>query len=932
MEPPVLNQLSTSSRRALLWAGALARYRAEQRGEDPSSSAADAFDLLVGMLLEHPDDAEPKLLLEHFHLVPGQVLPADYPRPLPEAIERHMRMLAPDQPPPLQQDAKMIVEMGIKKGLASGSPEVAELRALFAAMLEGSTPVTSAFIDLLSQRGVELSQVARATQDYLQQYSENQSYAQFLRDHFPFNPRPIDIPNYIADHGQELGLAEDMVDIRAEVDAFAYLLASRGLKPPLAVGLFGDWGSGKSFFMEAVRKRIEQLTGAPHVLDRKQSEIPFWKRIIQIEFNAWHYVEGELWASLVDHIFNQLKFGDKEQPDLIEQRREYWLEKLDHTRAKMVRLQSKRNEAERELRDKEQQAELLRRQRDSELANLERLKMQAATEIVVQQSLDDVKKALQPFLIAVGVPTAGEVFKKLDEARAELKRGRVVLDTLWNDKSHRQWVIGSLVGVPVLVWVLSWFNISAVTTAFSGVSATLAAALTLLNKGTALVRSRLQVLEGAQEEVKTEIAAAQKSVADDIASAEKSIGLAEKRLKAVIDEQQSLATDLKQIQNELKQVTPARVLTDFVAERVGSGDYRKHLGIPALIQQDFRQLAHLVKNQNAAILSDDTGELEKSSDCFNRIVLYIDDLDRCPDKHVVEVLQAVHLLLAFELFVVVVAVDSRWLSHALTKHFEALVVDRANGQAATPDDNLEKIFQIPFWIQPLGESAKRNIIQGLLRGHLTAAEGQGSEEIGGDKPSVGDAQIQVLATLDPASAPPTLEAAALSITPVELRFLDALASLLGTTPRSTKRFVNLYQLVRIIYRLDPNAYVPSPPPDYELLAFVLALGEGLPKLGPVVLKAALMARPTDTFDTLLTQTRAEVDESQARRLDAWLEERPMWKQISAARMAEAFRRIDRFLFRVGTSHQAAQREIVRVRSARQRGARGPKRAAPQGGR
>ncbi|MEZ5024500.1 MAG: P-loop NTPase fold protein [Chitinophagales bacterium] len=40
-----------------------------------------------------------------------------------------------------------------------------------------------------------------------------------------------------------------------------------------------------------------------------------------------------------------------------------------------------------------------------------------------------------------------------------------------------------------------------------------------------------------------------------------------------------------------------------------------------------------------------------------RIVLYIDDLDRCPPKKVVEVLQAIHLILAFPLFVVVVGVD-----------------------------------------------------------------------------------------------------------------------------------------------------------------------------------------------------------------------------------------------------------------------------------
>jgi hypothetical protein len=36
---------------------------------------------------------------------------------------------------------------------------------------------------------------------------------------------------------------------------------------------------------------------------------------------------------------------------------------------------------------------------------------------------------------------------------------------------------------------------------------------------------------------------------------------------------------------------------------------------------------------------------------IDRIVLYVDDLDRCPPPRVVEVLEAVHLLLAGRLFV-----------------------------------------------------------------------------------------------------------------------------------------------------------------------------------------------------------------------------------------------------------------------------------------
>ena len=333
MQADLMANLSISSRRALMWAGALSRYRSEQLGEDPSSAAADAFDLMVGMMLEHPEDSEPKQFLEHFHLSPGQALPPEYPQPLAEAIERHMRMLPADEPPPLQQDAEMVVEMGVKIGMSSGSAKVAELRAFFAALLQASTPVTTLLSDLVSARGFDLSALARASIEFVERGPGKESYSQFLQQRFPFNPRPVDLPNYKADHGQKRGLADDMVGIRAEVDAFAYLLASRGLKPPLAVGLFGDWGSGKSFFMDSVRERIDQITQDPNVIKRKQAQVPFWKRIIQIQFNAWHYVEGELWASLVDHIFNQLRMKG-ETEDLVKKRRKHWLDKLDHTAPK----------------------------------------------------------------------------------------------------------------------------------------------------------------------------------------------------------------------------------------------------------------------------------------------------------------------------------------------------------------------------------------------------------------------------------------------------------------------------------------------------------------------------------------------------------------------------------------------------------------------
>jgi hypothetical protein len=113
-----------------------------------------------------------------------------------------------------------------------------------------------------------------------------------------------------------------------EFDAFASLLAARNADPPIAVGLFGDWGAGKSHFIrqlqtrvaayaeeartarEAPRRSSDNGLGAEDLAARIQpGPTPYCAHIIQIDFNAWHYVDANLWASLVDRILEGLSAG-----------------------------------------------------------------------------------------------------------------------------------------------------------------------------------------------------------------------------------------------------------------------------------------------------------------------------------------------------------------------------------------------------------------------------------------------------------------------------------------------------------------------------------------------------------------------------------------------------------------------------------------------
>ncbi|PTT75063.1 hypothetical protein DBR42_29740, partial [Pelomonas sp. HMWF004] len=90
----------------------------------------------------------------------------------------------------------------------------------------------------------------------------------------------------------------DRLGVGSEAAAFARLMLDKDVKPPLSIGLLGDWGSGKSFFIEQIKKHIGQLLaeGRPEL----------HASVVQIEFNAWHASDANLWASLVTNIFDQI--------------------------------------------------------------------------------------------------------------------------------------------------------------------------------------------------------------------------------------------------------------------------------------------------------------------------------------------------------------------------------------------------------------------------------------------------------------------------------------------------------------------------------------------------------------------------------------------------------------------------------------------------
>jgi len=94
----------------------------------------------------------------------------------------------------------------------------------------------------------------------------------------------------------------DCLNISRDVKALCLLIAAREVNPPLSIGLFGNWGSGKTFFMRRMEQELN-LISEEAANGNVQS---YREHIVQIFFNVWRYIDGDLWASLIAEIFEQL--------------------------------------------------------------------------------------------------------------------------------------------------------------------------------------------------------------------------------------------------------------------------------------------------------------------------------------------------------------------------------------------------------------------------------------------------------------------------------------------------------------------------------------------------------------------------------------------------------------------------------------------------
>lgn len=900
--------LTPSSEQAFRYAYGLAEQR-PSASQSHAGTPMTANDLLLGIMLSHDttEDSEVRQLLEHFRLSEDNLYKAlNFDKSLSlSPVTFSLGQLEKDgEVAKILKNARDLAEKFNPK-----PDRYIRLKDLFGGVLMTPSTAQNTLKRLFSGLPISFDKITTSYPQYLEHISDDRStrYADFLKERFSR------IGPLVAGYSADIRTERDLVNITSEVDAFAYLICAKTLNPPLAIGLFGDWGAGKSFFMESLRKRVYTITSDARASGQPQGAVSVFKSVAQIEFNAWHYVEGDLWASLVEHIFRNLQTPSSDTT-LLQQRRQAWLDEIQKARRSQQETQDLEAALQVALEAKRKAIRDIETERDKTLAELSEVKTKDVVKAIILSTDETTEftKILGDLGITPFSQTALDFMDALRTTQAQLSRGNTLLTSL----QYRSWTwVAGLIAVvlsgPLLSWLLplvSEVRIPWVTNALASLSVVVTGVTVMLKGGSKWLAANLTKVEAAQTRLESKKASKAAEYAQQLRSLEQTYAQQQAEYAKVKEEEAQLSNKLEELEQGLKKITPGQVLYDFISERIGSEDYRKRLGVAALIRRDFEQLSTLVKQRNDDFIRSDDGKMVPDTPpLLNRVVLYIDDLDRCPPERVVKVLQAVHLFMAFELFVVVVAVDARWLSQSLRQHYRELLSSDPTVNEASPEDYLEKIFQVPFWVQPLDSEARGRMIQGLLAASVVSEQKDGvalerrdgsierepDANLGGEKDKLPEVNNNPEASAD--SNP-----AGLDILQQELDFMHLLKPLLGNTPRAIKRFANIYRLVKVMYLAPDTTVKGEVHDDFREVLLLLALLTGLPTAASHLFEK-LEELPSDSvksFDDLLSQAGTSVRplEVELGVLKAWLKQAPKDVSLKVQTLKHWTLKVMRFSF------------------------------------
>lgn len=661
-----------------------------------------------------------------------------------------------------------------------------------------------------------------------------------------YNPDSIDV-------------SKEWLDISKEAKILTAVMMAREVIPPLALGLFGNWGSGKSFFMEFMQKEVIRL----QLLHKNKPDGSFHTRAVQITFNAWHYSDTNLWASMVDVIFEKLQ-DHIAPPKTINQQKESILAGIAEADLATELQQANQSSALAEIEATQRLLIEVEESRKNRPVDFHELSGEDIYSLLNEQEKKQIEKAAMDLGLPEVVARASDLNAVLSETLTVKGRINALFVSVVQSDNKKVLIfllVLILLVFPLAGWALhryaNWENsLSAVGTFFAQLSAFITGIVLTVRNGLGKVRQTLSAVEILKKRIDEKLAEKRQEKSGTEIKLTEQLSSAKLKFEAAESALEEARQSKNELEQELASLDEAYSLNHFIRERSHSDDYRKHLGLISTVRKDFDSLTALLER---------VPRNQENFKPIDRIILYIDDLDRCPSQKIVEVLRAVHLMQAYELFIVVVGVDPRWLLRSIDNNFT--VFEAAAGKNggipdegfATPQDFLEKIFQIPFCLRPVGKGGFSKLMDNLFKQPAASqdvnhkkqqasaeenntaerdptevnsttnsktgtATGEGPEPAGASETW----QQETKEIVETDASDFTISGESLLIKPWEAAFAKRLFRLINS-PRTAKRFTNLYRIVKAFVPKEELAGFEGNenfPGDFQVPMILLALQAG----------------------------------------------------------------------------------------------------------
>jgi len=562
---------------------------------------------------------------------------------------------------------------------------------------------------------------------------------------------------------------KDLLGVEEEIQAIAETIAMKDLQPPFVVGILGGWGSGKSFTFNLIWEYLKGIQKYDLASEAVKLNSPYVGHIYPIEFSAWTFAKDDLWASIMHRILtelnDQLSLEEVIGPELLKEGvsvialmdefttigdRKYLKEAVKDGRVQQQIREWKRKDGnitkafidainsnyEKEVKELEEKKEKLLK---VTVKKKHHLAWEEVTSDFNSTFLPEIKKLLKNAYDQYAkrnpldpVPqTVDAAMNSMEQYKGMFGRFKIYWGLLRAGNISPLWLtvfLSSLVIAVVLPLVIH--NTGLIATAIGP----------LVSGIYTVYNNAREKLSSAQVEI-AKVASKMRLDKEQVRKALEAADRAQAQLRSDTNDeerQQDIMRGLNAEINALEDRVWLREgdsLKKVVVDRLGSSNYEERLGVVHQAQADLQHISD-------AMLRRDGNEEDAAKKIFPRgdprIVLFIDDLDRCPPEKVVETLEAVQLLVNTDLFVVVLAIDAKYVTLCLEKNYVDILHPERHPSGL---DYIEKIIQLPYRVPPISAEYMKSYLQEQMNAkkmltHKSSDSEELSDEFNRARPNV----------------------------------------------------------------------------------------------------------------------------------------------------------------------------------------------------